>query len=105
MAGRGQAETVSKVLGASEAEVVRQLDRLAEHYAMLPAPQGGFAFSALGAPASPVATVHLRAGAVRRIALLEIPTTHVELVSNASDSVRFARFVRDFERVTQRGGG
>lgn len=41
----------------------------------------------------------------RRIALLSIPTTHVEISMNGYDDDEFKNFMTNFERAYQRGGG
>ncbi len=41
----------------------------------------------------------------RRIALLTIPTTNVEIHASGFDDIEFERFMANFERAYQRGGG
>ena len=120
---------VTKLLGATPAEVERQLTRLAAHYSMHRAADGAFLFgvgAGVGVGAgqraegksfdasadstsepnvSLIARLTLKPGPARKIALLEIPTTHVQLTTMTADMQRFTGFLRDLERVTQRGGG
>ena len=127
---------VTKILGATPAEVERQLTRLAAHYSVHRAADGAFLFGVgvgVGVEAgqraeaesfdasadfrsepssdsaseldSPIARLTLKPGPARKIALLEIPTTQVELTAMTADTQRFTGFLRDLERVTQRGGG
>ena len=103
MSGRpaDEGETVVKDLGATPAELLRQLTPLCQYYRVL----GESTWPAFSLAGGASVQVSIEAGPPRRIGGLTLPSSRVTLRFYGAKQQDRARFVADFSRVTQRGGG
>lgn len=97
----GDSETVVKDLGATPAEILRQLTPLMQRYRVV----GGASWPAFALAGGGRVLVSVEAGPERRIGGLTLPSSRVTLRFYGARQHEQARFVADFSRVTQRGGG